>query len=165
MRLCRGGHLGDSQFLSVPDLYLMSVTLSSTKCQMGYLNPAMAAPAGVLYTPVMAKADRLARLDERRIELEAEYRAALIAALEAAAGGRLGLFGHSDDRWSREAAAPALETLEDLAATIDDHRDRLSLEPFTLHREFLAARGPVGPSAVGERKQAKAWLERLAATE
>ena len=41
-------------------------------------------------------------------------------------------------------------------------RERLGLEPFALHREFLAARGkPRSPSAVGEPKQAKAWLERL----
>jgi hypothetical protein len=40
-------------------------------------------------------------------------------------------------------------------------RDRLLMEPFALHREFFAARGPVTASAVGEAKQAKAWLDRL----
>lgn len=111
----------------------------------------------------MAKADRLARLDERRIELEAEYLVTLKAALERTAGGVWGLFGHNDDRHMRAKAAPDLEALIELAEAIGDARERLSLEPFALHREFLAARGkPRSPSAVGEPKQARAWLERLA---
>ncbi|MEZ0243827.1 MAG: hypothetical protein ACAH11_10665 [Sphingomonas sp.] len=109
----------------------------------------------------MAKADRLARLDERRIELEAEYRSVLIAALERTAGGVWGLFDHQQDRNARARAAPTVETLSDLAEEIGEARERLGLEPFDLHREFLAARGKPGPSAVGEPKQAKAWLERL----
>jgi len=112
----------------------------------------------------MAKADRLARLDERRIEFEAEYRTTLIAALERTADGVWGLFGHNDDRNMRAKAAPDLEALNDLAEAIADARETLMLEPFDLHREFLAARGrPKNPSAVGEPKQARAWLDRLAA--
>lgn len=111
----------------------------------------------------MAKADRLARLDERRIELEAEYQAALITALEQTAAGVWGLFDHQQDRNARAKAAPVVETLTDLAEEIAEARERLGLEPFALHAEFLAARGkPRSPSAVGEPKQAKAWLERLA---
>ena len=111
----------------------------------------------------MAKADRLARLDERRIELEAEYRAVLIAALERTAGGVWGLFDHQQDRHARARVASAVESLNDLAEEIGEARERLGLESFELHREFLAARGkPNNPSAVGEPKQAKAWLERLA---
>ena len=111
----------------------------------------------------MARADRLARLDERRIELEAEYLATLTAALERTAGGVWGLFGHNSDRNMQAKAAPDLEALNDLAEAIEDARERLGLEAFELHREFLAARGkPKNPSAVGEPKQARAWLERLA---
>jgi hypothetical protein len=110
----------------------------------------------------MAKADRLARLDERRIELDAEYRAVLIAALERTAGGVWGLFDHQQDRHARAKTAPVLETLGELAEAIGEARERLGLEAFRLHDEFLAARGKPGPSAVGEPKQAKAWLERLA---
>lgn len=111
----------------------------------------------------MARADRLARLDERRIELEAEYRATLIAALERTASGVWGLFGHNEDRHAKAKAAPDLEALNDLAEEIDEARERLALDPFALHREFLAARGkPRSPSAVGEPKQARAWLDRLA---
>ncbi len=113
--------------------------------------------------PAMAKADRLERLDTRRIELEAEYRAALIAALERTAAGKWGLFDHQRDRHARAAVRPTLDHLTELAEEIDAARDRLQLEPFALHAEFLAARGPVGPSAVGEPKQAQAWLARLAA--
>lgn len=114
----------------------------------------------------MAKADRLARLDERRIELEAEYRTALIAALERTAGGVWGLFDHQQDRHARAKAAPTVEALNDLAEAIDDARETLGVEPFDLHREFTAARGkPRSPSAVGEPKQARAWLGRLAASE
>ena len=112
----------------------------------------------------MARADRLARFDAQRIELETEYRAALIGALERTAAGVCGLFAHSDDRWTRAAAAPDLETLTGLAAAIDAKRDLLRLAPFALHREFLAARGrPASPSALGEPRQAKTWLERLRA--
>ncbi|RYD59904.1 MAG: hypothetical protein EOP60_00805 [Sphingomonadales bacterium] len=109
----------------------------------------------------MAKAERLARLDERRIELEADYLAALIKALNVTAAGRWGLFGHNDDRTMRAAAAPMLEELNDLAADIDGMRERLSLSPFELHAEFLASRGRVGSHAVGEPKQAQQWLVRL----
>ena len=53
------------------------------------------------------------------------------------------------------------DTLTELGDTIDGMRERLLMEPFALHREFFAARGPVTASAVGEAKQAKAWLDRL----
>ena len=110
----------------------------------------------------MAKADRLARYDEQRIEDEAEYRAALIAALKVTASGEWGLFDHNQDRWARAKAAPGLEALSDLAERIELLRGRLGMEPFQLHREFLAARGrPTSPSAVGEPKLARQWLERL----
>jgi len=111
----------------------------------------------------MAKADRLARYDEQRVESEAEYRAALIAALEVTASGVWGLFDHNQDRAARAKAAPAVEALGELAEQIDDLRGRPGLAPFALHREFLAVRGkPRSPSAVGEPKQAKAWLAQLA---
>jgi hypothetical protein len=105
----------------------------------------------------MAKADRLERLDIRRAELEEEYRAALIA------GGRWGLFDHQQDRSARAKTAPVLAQLDELAQEIDAMRDTLGLEPFDLHPAFLAARGKPAADAVGEPKQAKAWLERLGA--
>ena len=111
----------------------------------------------------MAKADRLAQTDIRRAELEAEYLALLTTALETCAAGRWGLFGHRPDKQSIAKVAPLIEELEDLAAAIDKLRGQLDLAPFTLHGEFIAARGLASPSAVGEPKQAKAWLERLAA--
>lgn len=113
----------------------------------------------------MAKADRLERLDNRRVELEAEYRAALIAALERTASGKWGLFDHQQDRSARAAVRPTLDHLAELGEEIDDARERLGLPPFALQQQFLAARGPVSSSAVGEPKQAQAWLERLAAEE
>ncbi|SFJ78854.1 hypothetical protein SAMN03159338_2328 [Sphingomonas sp. NFR04] len=113
----------------------------------------------------MAKADRLEKLDTRRIELEAEYRAALIEALERTAAGKWGLFDHQKDRHARAAIRPTLDHLAELGEEIDAARDRLGLPPYALQQEFLAARGAVGPSAVGEPKQAQAWLARLAAEE
>ncbi|UUL82161.1 hypothetical protein [Sphingomonas qomolangmaensis] len=109
----------------------------------------------------MAKADRLARLDARRQELESEYTAALIAALRTTAAGKWGLFDHQSDRHARAAVAPVVEDLTDLADAIESARDQLGLEPFDLHRQFLASRGPVASQAVGEPKQAQAWLARL----
>lgn len=109
----------------------------------------------------MAKADRLARLDVHRAELEAEYRDALVKALRDTAAGRWGLFGHTDDRGSKAAAAPVLAKLGEMSAVIDDMRDRLAMPSFELHREFLASRGRPKSDAVGEPKQAKAWLVRL----
>ncbi len=111
----------------------------------------------------MARADRLERLDAQREEAEAAYRDALIAALCVTAGGRWGLFDHQNDRAARARTAPVIAELEDIAADIDAMRDTLGLEPFDLHREFLAARGPVSSDAAGEPKQARAWLERLGA--
>ena len=109
----------------------------------------------------MAKADRLESMDVRRAELETEYEETLIGALRSTAAGSWGLFDHQQDRSARARVAPVIEALADLAETIDGLRDRLLLPPFALHEEFLAARGPVGPSAPGEPKQARAWLDRL----
>ncbi|MDI1296495.1 MAG: hypothetical protein PSY12_11540 [bacterium] len=111
----------------------------------------------------MAKADRLERLDVRRTELEAEYVEALVAALQVTAAGTWGLFDHNKDKQARARVAPVIENLDDLADTIEGMREQLGLEPFTLHQEFVASRGPVASSAVGEPKQARAWLERLGA--
>ena len=111
----------------------------------------------------MAKADRLERLDARRIELEAEYRAALIAALRDTVAGQWGLFGHKWTPQTGARIAPVLPSLQEMADEIDAIRARFFMEPFALHPEFLAARGPVGPNAVGEPKQAALWLARLEA--
>ena len=109
----------------------------------------------------MAKADRLERLDVRREELELAYREALIAALQTTASGKWGLFDHQKDKAARAKAAPIVADLCDTADEIDDLRATLGLEPFALHRDFMAARGPVSSDAVGEPKQARAWLDRL----
>jgi hypothetical protein len=109
----------------------------------------------------MAKADRLERLDARRADLEAEYAEALVAALRVTAAGKWGLFGHNADKASRAAAAPVIENMTELGEAIDGMRETLFLEPFGLHREFLASRGPVDSQSVGEPKQAQAWLDRL----
>ena len=108
----------------------------------------------------MAKADRLERLDTRRIDLEADYNAALIEALKVTASGKWGLFDHKPDRLARAGAAPVIAHLTELGDTIDAAREALFMEPFALHHEFLAARGPVSAQAVGEPKQAQAWLAR-----
>ena len=112
----------------------------------------------------MAKADRLERMDARRAELEAEYHDVLHAALTTAAAGTWGLFDHKPDRAARARTAPVVAELTDLAAEIDERRAALMMDPFTLHQDFIAARGPVAASHVGEPKQAQAWLDRLAAT-
>ncbi len=110
----------------------------------------------------MARADRLARLDVRRLELEGDYREALVAALRQAAAGAVGLFDHQRDKRARAAIAPTIDALAELGGEIDAMRDQLGLPPFALQQDFLAARGPVGAQAVGERRQAQAWLDRLA---
>jgi hypothetical protein len=111
----------------------------------------------------VAKADRLARLDARRLELEAEYAAELIDALRVTASGKWGLFDHQRDRRTREAVAPVIEKLGEIGDAIDKARAQLGLNPFELQQEFLASRGKPSPQAVGEPKQAQAWLDRLAA--
>ncbi len=109
----------------------------------------------------MAKADRLERYDEQRLELEAAYRQALIEALKGCAGGSWGLFAHNDDRWSKQFWAPTLDVLRTLAHDINKLRGRLGIELFALHEEFEAARGPVSPQSPGEPKQAILWLKQL----
>jgi len=109
----------------------------------------------------MAKADRFARIDDRRAELEDEYTAALIAALRTTASGKPGLFGHTSDARTCALIAPVVDNLNEIADAIDDARKQLAMPPYDLHLQFLASRGPVGPQAVGERKQAQAWLDRL----
>lgn len=111
----------------------------------------------------MAKADRLERLDIRRVELEAEYDEVLIAALRKTAGGAWGLFDHREDRQARQKIAPVIANLCELGESIDDMRAQLGIEPFALHHDFLAARGAVASSAPGEPKQAQAWLEKMGA--
>jgi hypothetical protein len=111
----------------------------------------------------LAKADRLARLDERRLELEAEYAAELIAALRITASGKWGLFDHTGDRWTRAAIAPVIGKLGEIGEAIDKARAQLGLQPFELQEQFHTSRGKPCPQAVGEPKQAQAWLDRLAA--
>ena len=110
----------------------------------------------------MAKADRLARLDIRRAELEEEYTAALVAALRTTASGKAGLFDHNADRRTRAAFAPVVDNLKETGEAIDAARGQLGMPPYELHQQFLASRGPVGPQALGEPKQAQTWLDRLA---
>ncbi len=112
----------------------------------------------------MSRADRLERMDGLRSELENEYREALIAALQVTAAGTWGLFGHSKDKHIQAAAAPTVEHLCDLGLSIDDLREKLDLPRFELHEQFEASRGPVAASAVGEPRQARAWLDRLQQT-
>ena len=109
----------------------------------------------------MGKADRLERLDSRRVELETEYEQALVAALNTVAAGSWGLFDHQQDRVTRRKWEPVVTGLCDLGRDIDAMRASLGLEPFELHAQFEASRGPVTSSAPGEPKQARAWLERL----
>lgn len=109
----------------------------------------------------MAKADRLNRLDTSRLEHEADYTAALKEALKVAASGKWGLFDHNKDRSARAAIAPVIKNLAEIGRAIDKMRDQLSMPPFELQQEFLAARGPVDSQAVGEPKQAQAWLDRI----
>lgn len=111
----------------------------------------------------MAKIDRMERLDAQRVDLEAEYRAKLVAALKEAAAGKWGLFGHNEHLFRKAALPTVVAELRDLGEEIDAMRDRLMLEPFALHAEFMASRGRVSAQAVGEPKQARAWLERLSA--
>lgn len=113
----------------------------------------------------MSKADRLDRLDALRSELEAEYTAALVEALRIAAAGKWGLFDHNGDRWARAAVAPTIDKLNEIGQAIDRARGTLAMPPFELQQQFLASRGPVGPQAVGEPKQAQAWLDRLASAD
>ncbi len=109
----------------------------------------------------MAKAKRLERLDERRVELEAEYEVLLIDALRRVAAGSWGLFGHNQDRSTRAKWEPTVTDLCDRGRDIDRMRADLGLEPFALHEEFEASRGLVSANAPGEPKQARAWLDRL----
>ena len=110
----------------------------------------------------MSRADRLERLDALRSELEAEYTSALVAALRVAASGKWGIFDHNGDRWTRSAVTPVIDNLNEIGQAIDKARDQLGMPPFELQQQFHASRGPVGPQAVGEPKQAQAWLDRLA---
>jgi hypothetical protein len=110
----------------------------------------------------VSRSDRLERQDSRRALLEAEYEAELLAALNKAAAGSWGLFGHKADRAARSAWDPIVRDLCDRGQEIDRLRNDLGMEPFPLHSEFEASRGPVSPQAPGEPKQARAWLDRIA---
>ncbi|NCN85931.1 MAG: hypothetical protein GW808_06635 [Sphingomonadales bacterium] len=112
----------------------------------------------------MSKADRLDRLDARRSALEEDYEATLLDALRTTAAGKWGLFDHKGDRGTRAAIAPTINELQEMGEEIDAAREILFMPPFELQQQFLASRGPVGPQAVGEPKQAQAWLNRLAVT-
>ena len=92
---------------------------------------------------------------------EADYTAALKTALNVAASGKWGLFDHNKDRSARAAIAPVIESLAEMGRSIDKMRDQLSMPAFELQQQFLAARGPVDSQAVGEPKQAQAWLDRI----
>ncbi len=103
------------------------------------------------------------RMSQHVAELEREYRAVFTRALNDCAGGRWGLFGHNEHLHSYGAPAELAE-LRELARAINRLRARHGDEPFPLHEEFEAARGPVDDNDPGEPKQARAWLKKLAAT-
>jgi hypothetical protein len=63
----------------------------------------------------------------------------------------------------RAAIAPVIDRLGEIGEAVDKARSQLGLPPFELQQQFLASRGKPGPQAVGEPKQAQAWLDRLAA--
>jgi hypothetical protein len=109
----------------------------------------------------LARAQRLERLNIRREESEAEYTEALIAALRKAAAGLWGLFEHNQDRAMRANWKATITDLCDRGQEIDEMRRALGMEPYALHQEFEASRGPVSSNAPGEPKQAQAWLNRL----
>ena len=109
----------------------------------------------------MSKASRLERLDNQRIEREAEYLQALIQSLQVAAAGSWGLFEHKPDRSSRAKWKDAVSILCNLGQEIDEMRVVLGMEPFELHEQFEASRGPVSSTAPGEPKQAAQWLAKL----
>lgn len=109
----------------------------------------------------MAKADRLERLDAQRAALEEEYAATLIAALHRTASGVWGLFGHKNDRAATARYAAVVAELTETGEAIDAMRAQLGIEAFALHHAFLASRGPVASSKMGEPKQARAWLDEL----
>lgn len=113
----------------------------------------------------MARADRLERLDAQRIALEAEYLVSLTEALRATAAGKWGLFGHNEQPGKTANVPAEVENLLELGEAIASMRERLMLEPFALHGKFLASRGKVKSDAVGEPKQAQAWLDRLTKAE
>ena len=71
------------------------------------------------------------------------------------------MFGHRQDRSSLVKWAPVVEELCDMGQAIDKMRADLGMEPFPLHRQFEASRGPVASTAPGEPKQAREWLDRL----
>jgi hypothetical protein len=109
----------------------------------------------------MSRADRLERLDTRRLELEAEYEDQLLDALRRVAAGSWGLFGHTKDRAMRAKWDPVVTDLCDRGKEINQMRASLGLPHFALHEAFEASRGPVASTAPGEPKQARAWLEQL----
>jgi len=94
-------------------------------------------------------------------QLEAEYRSRLVGALRKCAAGRWGLFGHNEHLSPRATAPDVVEDLFDVGRTIDAMRARAGMEPFPLHARFGASRGPAPANAVGEPKQAQAWLAEL----
>lgn len=111
----------------------------------------------------MAPMDRTERVSRHVDELEREYLAVLTKALNDCADGRWGLFGHNEHLHSYKAPAE-LKELREMARAISRLRVQNGDEPYPLHEEFEAARGPVDANHPGEPKQAKAWLKRLVST-
>jgi hypothetical protein len=109
----------------------------------------------------MSKADRIAgRLEA----LETDYRAKLFSGLRACAAGSWGLFGQNEHLLPARYIPSVVEELTDLGADIDRMRERLGLEPFSMHSRFLLARGQADANAPGEPKRARAWLDELGET-
>ncbi len=106
----------------------------------------------------MSKADQIF---DRLPELEAEYQAKLVAALQDCAAGRWGLFGHNEHLLPKAALPDVVGDLMGLGSSIDALRKRAKLGLFGLHEQFLASRGVALPNAPGEPKQARAWLDLL----
>jgi hypothetical protein len=109
------------------------------------------------------RTQRAERLGRELEEMEAEFRARLLAALTRCADGNWGLFGQNDhipgsERRNSGSGAPELLAL---GAEIAELREKLGLPPFELHARLLAFRGQSGANTPGEPKLARAWLKEL----
>ena len=107
--------------------------------------------------------DRTERVSRHLDELEREYLAVLTRALNDCADGRWGLFGHNEHLHSYGVPAELAE-LRSLARAINQLRGSKGDDPYPLHEELEAARGPVDANDAGEPKRAQAWLKRLRGT-
>ena len=109
----------------------------------------------------MSKAARREKLEAELLDLEATFRAQLIACLRETRRGHWSVFGRNDAAWPAGKSKDRAVLLEILAAIETLRSEQGHVDAFGIGERFRAYSAMRGPNDPGEPKLADAFLKEL----